>query len=58
VKTILTMLAVVLKLSTGYALAGTDGEVKVTFDRFVAAQNAHDISAVRELLLDSPNFPG
>lgn len=50
------MLAVVLTLFTGYALAGADDDVKATFDRFVAAQNAHDISAVRELLLDSPNF--
>ena len=50
------MLAVVLTLSTGYALAAADDEVKTTFDRFVAAQNVHDVSAVRELLLDSPNF--
>ena len=55
-KTILAMLAVVLTLSTGYALAAADDEVKATFDRFVAAQNAHDVSAVRDLLLDSPNF--
>ena len=55
-KTILAMLAVVFTLPTGYALAAPDGEVKVTFDRFVSAQNAHDVSAVRDLLLDSPNF--
>jgi len=56
VKTILAMLAVVFTLPTGYALAAPDDEVKVTFDRFVSAQNAHDVSAVRDLLLDSPNF--
>jgi ketosteroid isomerase-like protein len=56
VKNILAMLAVVLTLSTGYAVAAADDEVKATFDRFVAAQNAHDVSAVRDLLLDSPNF--
>jgi ketosteroid isomerase-like protein len=56
VKTILAMLALVLMVSTGYALAAADDEVKATFDRFVAAQNAHDVSAVRDLLLDSPNF--
>src|SRR5205814_9347721 len=26
------------------------------FDRFGAAQNAHDVSALRDVLLDSPNF--
>ena len=26
------------------------------FDQFVKAQNSHDVAAVRELLLDSPNF--
>ncbi len=38
------------------ALAAVDDDVKATFDRFVAAQNAHDISAVRDLLWDSPGF--
>jgi hypothetical protein len=48
---ILGTLIAVLTLSTGYAFAGVDDEVKATFDRFVAAQNAHDVSAVRDLLL-------
>src|SRR5256712_9294913 len=56
VKTILATLAAVLTLSTGHAFAGVDDDVKATFDRFVAAQNAHDVSAVRDVLLDSPNF--
>ncbi len=55
-KIILATLTAVLTMSAGYALAGADDDVKATFDRFVAAQNAHDVSAVRELLLDSPNF--
>ena len=55
-KIILAMLAAVLTMSTGHAFAGVDDDVKATFDRFVAAQNAHDVSAVRDLLLDSPNF--
>ena len=38
------------------ALAAPDDEVRATFDRFVAAQNAHDPAAVRALLADSPNF--
>lgn len=55
-RTIWAILAVVLTLFQGDALAGADDDVKATFDRFVAAQNAHDISAVRDLLWDSPNF--
>jgi ketosteroid isomerase-like protein len=56
VKTILATLAAVLTLSAGQVFAGIDDDVKTTFDRFVAAQNAHDVAAVRNLLLDSPNF--
>jgi hypothetical protein len=55
-KTILATFALVITLSNGHAFAGVDEDVKATFDRFVSAQNAHDASAVRELLLDSPNF--
>lgn len=55
-KTSLATLAMLSILSSGHALAGTEDDVKAAFDRFVAAQNAHDISAVREVLLDSPNF--
>lgn len=53
---ILIALAAVLTLSTGPALAGVADEVKATFDQFVVAQNAHDISAVRDSLLDSASF--
>jgi hypothetical protein len=56
VKTIFIALAAVFTLSGGYAFASVDDEVKATFDRFVVAQNAHDVSAVRDVLLDSPNF--
>jgi ketosteroid isomerase-like protein len=37
-------------------LAAPEDEVRAQFDRFVAAQNAHDIKAVGDLLLDSPTF--
>ena len=30
--------------------------MRSTFDRFVTAQNAHDIKAVKSLLLGSPDF--
>ena len=38
------------------ALAAPEDEVRAQFDRFVSAQNAHDIKAVGDLLLDSPTF--
>jgi ketosteroid isomerase-like protein len=37
-------------------IAAPDDDVRATFDRFVAAQNAHDIKAVESLLLASPDF--
>jgi ketosteroid isomerase-like protein len=38
------------------AVAAPEDEVRATFDRFVVAQNAHDIKAVESGLLDSPDF--
>ncbi len=38
------------------ALVSPEDEVRAQLDRFVAAQNAHDLKAVGDLLLDSPNF--
>ena len=38
------------------AVATPEDEVRATFDRFVAAQNAHDVKAVELLLLGSPDF--
>ena len=52
-KTILTTLFFALTSSAGTAFAGVNDEVRATFDRFVAAQNAHDVSAVRDLLVDN-----
>jgi ketosteroid isomerase-like protein len=47
----------VMSLMITSATAGTpEDEVRATFDRFVAAQNAHDIKAVESLLLGSPDF--
>ena len=43
-------------LSVAPAFAAPDDDVKRVFDRFINAQNAHDVNAVQELLLDSPNF--
>ena len=55
-KPTLAMLAVVLTLFTEHAFASADDDVKAIFDRFVTAQNAHDVSAVRDMLWDSTNF--
>jgi ketosteroid isomerase-like protein len=41
---------------TGSVQAGTEDEVKTLFSKFIAAQNAHDLKAVGEILQDSPGF--
>jgi ketosteroid isomerase-like protein len=43
-------------ICAGSARAGTEDEVKAQFSKFVAAQNAHDLKAVGDMLLDSPHF--
>lgn len=48
---------VIVAIACHPALAAPEDEVRAQFDRFVAAQNAHDLKAVGDLLLDSPNFP-
>ena len=50
------VMLVTVALSVGDVLAAPEDDVRATFDRFVIAQNAHDVGTVRDLLLDSPNF--
>jgi ketosteroid isomerase-like protein len=38
------------------ASAAPEDEVRATLERFVAAQNAHDVKALESLLLNSPDF--
>jgi ketosteroid isomerase-like protein len=38
------------------AAAGTAEEVRAAYQRFVTAQNARDLAAVREVLADTPQF--
>lgn len=45
-----------LALSYTVAAAASEDDIRKHFDDFLKAQNAHDIAAVRELLLDSPSF--
>jgi ketosteroid isomerase-like protein len=47
---------VAVALTVQSAKASPEDEVKAAFDRFVAAQNAHDIKAVEGLLLAAPSF--
>ena len=53
-------------LALGFAAAATflasaqaatmEEEVRAVFDRYVAIQNAHDLKAMRNLFVDSPDF--
>jgi ketosteroid isomerase-like protein len=45
-----------IPIVTNAASAAPEDEVRATFERFVAAQNAHDVKAVESLLLNSPDF--
>src|SRR3954454_14565331 len=49
-------ISLILLAIAGVARAGSEDEVKALFAKFVAAQNAHDLKAVGELLQDSPHF--
>jgi ketosteroid isomerase-like protein len=51
-----TALAAVLMICAGSVQAGTEDEVRAQFSKFVSAQNAHDLKAVSDTLLDSPQF--
>ena len=46
----------ILSLATSPGFAAPEEEVRATFERFVAAQNAHDVKAVASLLVGSPDF--
>ena len=50
------VLVVVVLASASVLGAAPEDEVRAVIDRFVAAQNAHDLAAVAELLWDSPQF--
>lgn len=57
VRTWCSGLLCLLLLTAASAVEATpEDEVRALVDRFVEAQNAHDLAAVRELLWDSPQF--
>lgn len=45
-----------LAFSGTAAFAGAAKELRALYERFLAAQNTHDITAVRRHLLDGPRF--
>jgi hypothetical protein len=45
-----------LAFSGTAAFAGAAEELRALYERFLAAQNTHDITAVRRHLLDGPRF--
>lgn len=55
-KTFIAGLLLVGTLSATGATASQEGEVRAAFDQFVSAQNAHDVQALKNVLVDSPNF--
>lgn len=50
------LLVVVVFASANVVGAAPEDEVRTVVDRFVTAQNTHDLAAVAELLWDSPQF--
>lgn len=50
------LLFLLLNAVTAAAGATPEDELRAVVEQFVAAQNAHDLAAVRELLWDSPRF--
>jgi len=55
VKCILAFAAAIGAMLPALAHATAEDEVRAAFDKFVIAQNAHDLKAMKVLLLDSPN---
>ena len=50
------LLVVVVLASANVVGAAPEDEVRAVIDRYVTAQNTHDLAAVAELLWDSPQF--
>jgi len=56
IKALIAAHACVALLATGSLAAEPRDEISDAFTKFVAAQNAHDLKGVEDLLSDSPNF--
>jgi ketosteroid isomerase-like protein len=55
-KAVIFALALLANSISSPVRADTDHELRATYGRFVAAQNARDLNRVRELLIDAPHF--
>jgi ketosteroid isomerase-like protein len=53
---LLAMLLLCSVLAAPAAKASAEDEILATYNRFLAAQNARDLAAVREVLSDHPRF--
>ena len=53
---VMLVLAGAATLTTLASAATMEDEVRAVFDRYIAVQNAHDLKAMRNLLVDSPDF--
>jgi ketosteroid isomerase-like protein len=56
IRSIASVTLMLVSLMAKSAVAAPEDEVRAAFDRFVVAQNAHDIKAVESLLLRSPDL--
>src|SRR5437667_11362165 len=48
--------AALAAIATPAQAATMEDEVRAVFDKYIAVQNAHDLKAMRNLLIDSPDF--
>ena len=55
-RSLVIMLLLTLAATAGVVDAAPEDEIRAVFARFVTAQNAHDLTALGELLWDSPSF--
>jgi uncharacterized protein (TIGR02246 family) len=53
---VMLVLAGAATFATLASAATMEDEVRAVFDRYIAVQNAHDLKAMRNLLVDSPDF--
>ena len=53
---VMLVLAGAATFTTLASAATMEDEVRAVFDRYIAVQNAHDLKAMRNLLVDSPDF--
>lgn len=53
---VVLVLAGTAVFTTLASAATMEDEVRAVFDKYVAAQNAHDLKSMRTLMIDSPDF--